>query len=101
MSGYTGDPGSHWIGYTGDTGERGPMGRVVSKLIYDTLSSYSPHIMWLKLSANASYFLYVCQFAPLSPSVSRLLKFPGGGTIMKEPTWTFDVDYVPQNNRSS
>ena len=24
-----------------------------------------------------------------------------GGYIMKEPTWTFDVDYVTQNNRSS
>ena len=71
VSGYTGDPGSHWIGYTGDTVERGPTGIQVSKLINDKLFSYSQHT-WLQLIYMicylrlVSYFLSVCLYVCLS-----------------------------------
>lgn len=31
----------------------------------------------------------------------NIYKDPGGGDIMKEPIWTFDINYLTQNNWSS
>ena len=63
-----------------------------------------------------SVCLSVCQFPCISisfaymdgaeiwwacPGYSKNFTFPGGGDIMQEPIWAFDIDYITQNNCTS